>query len=146
MIVEISYKYSANKNEWLEQNGYAQNEWDSKKYIGPIKNVPVEVLNNKESFYVSFFNNNQDEFSSVSTLLAMAENFKKSDFTKAIQEETPIHIHIPSPELSFFNKVDWIEDACTNELQKMLDDGFRIIACIPRVGQRRPDYVLGKRV
>ncbi|GEM_PF-4231940 len=146
MIVEISYKYSSGKNEWLEQNGYAGNEWDSKKYIGPIKNVPIEILNKKEVFYFYFFSNSQDEFSSVSTLLAMSDNLKKSDFAKASQRETPIHIHIHSPELSFFNKVDWIEDACINMLQGLLDDGFRIIAGILRAGQRRPDYVLGKRV
>lgn len=43
-----------------------------------------------------------------------------------------------------FTRVECLYDACTDELQRHLDDGYRIIACIPQVAQRRPDYILGK--
>ena len=55
-----------------------------------------------------------------------------------------ITIHMPSNELISMNSFTWIEDACTEELQRMIDDGYRVVSCIPQVGNRRPDYVLGK--
>lgn len=55
------------------------------------------------------------------------------------------NIYLPSNELLSMNKTKLLEDACTNGLQDELEDGWRIIACIPRAGQRRPDYILGKR-
>lgn len=38
-----------------------------------------------------------------------------------------------------------IEDACTDALQGMLDDGWRILAVCPPKDSRRPSYVLGRR-
>lgn len=35
-------------------------------------------------------------------------------------------------------------DACTDSLQRDLDDGWRILAICVQPDQRRPDYVLGK--
>lgn len=40
-------------------------------------------------------------------------------------------------------KVDVMEDACTDELQKWLDRGWRILAVCPPNSTRRPDYVMG---
>ena len=37
-----------------------------------------------------------------------------------------------------------LSDACTDELQGALRDGWRIIAVCPQPSQRRPDYVLGR--
>lgn len=113
------------------------------KFIGVVDIVPAEVLND-QTFEKSFFKNHKEDFD-TSSLVALAETFNKENFEKAKETPSPIHIHIPSPELSFFNQVDWLEDACTQAIQKELDDGWRIIACIPRPGQRRPDYILGRR-
>lgn len=43
-----------------------------------------------------------------------------------------------------FNQVDVLEDCCTEHLMKMLDDGWRIISCLPQPSQRRPDYIIGR--
>ena len=37
-----------------------------------------------------------------------------------------------------------VEDYCTNQLQKELDSGWRIVAVCVQPNQRRPDYILGK--
>ena len=37
-----------------------------------------------------------------------------------------------------------VEDYCTDQLQKELDSGWRIVAVCVQPNQRRPDYILGK--
>lgn len=56
-----------------------------------------------------------------------------------------VTIAIPDQALLKIDKVTWLEDACTEELQQHLDDGWRILAVCPPNAQRRPDYILGKR-
>lgn len=48
--------------------------------------------------------------------------------------------------LSSVNQIKLLEDICSDELQKNLCDGWRIIAICPQPNQRRPDYILGKSV
>ena len=50
----------------------------------------------------------------------------------------------PGPNLLNVNETLLMEDACTDELQENLDNGWRIIAVCPQP-QRRPDYVLGRK-
>ena len=54
------------------------------------------------------------------------------------------HIHIPNVGLWSMDEVQLLEDSCTDKLQGMLDDGWRIIAVCPPSEQRRPDYILGR--
>ena len=42
-------------------------------------------------------------------------------------------------------QVQVLTDLCTEELQRQLNDGWRIVAVCVQPDQRRPDYVLGKR-
>jgi len=42
------------------------------------------------------------------------------------------------------NKVTWLENACTEDVQNMLDEGWRILAVCPPNDTRRPDYIFGK--
>jgi hypothetical protein len=37
-----------------------------------------------------------------------------------------------------------LNDACTDELRRHLDDGWRIVCVCPPLNQRRPDYILGR--
>lgn len=39
--------------------------------------------------------------------------------------------------------VTWLEDACTMDLQRHLDDGWRILAVCPPNDSRRPTYIIG---
>lgn len=52
-------------------------------------------------------------------------------------------ISVANHNLFEVTKVTWIENACTEELQRMLDAGWRILAVCPSNDARRPDYVLG---
>lgn len=53
-------------------------------------------------------------------------------------------VHMPGQALSLYNDTMLMEDACTDELQGRLEEGWRIIAACPQPDQRRPDYVLGR--
>lgn len=55
-----------------------------------------------------------------------------------------VQIAVPDLGLLQINEVDWMEDACTEQLQMRLDDGWRILAVCPPNAQRRPDYILGR--
>jgi hypothetical protein len=46
--------------------------------------------------------------------------------------------------VTHFNEVEVREDYCSDELQKMLMKGWRIVAVCVQPDQRRPDYVLGR--
>lgn len=55
-----------------------------------------------------------------------------------------LQVAIPAIGLLSMNEVTHLDDACTDELQRHLDDGWRIIAVCPPDAQRRPDYILGR--
>jgi hypothetical protein len=57
-----------------------------------------------------------------------------------------VQIHIPDMQLWFVNQVTYLEDACTDKLQDMLNEGWHILAVCPPNAQRRPDYILGMAV
>lgn len=50
---------------------------------------------------------------------------------------------IPGPHLLGISRVMIAEDCCTDRLQELLDEGWRLIAICPQEA-RRPDYVLGR--
>ena len=59
--------------------------------------------------------------------------------------EQNIQFHFPGcHELLSINQVDLLEDECTENLQRKLNKGWRIIAVCLQAGNRRPDYVIGK--
>lgn len=55
-----------------------------------------------------------------------------------------VQIAVPDIGIMAINEVDWLEDACTQDLQARLDEGWRILAVCPPNAQRRPDYILGR--
>lgn len=55
-----------------------------------------------------------------------------------------VHVHIPNVGLLSIDETLLLEDACTNELQRALDDGWRILCVCPPNNARRPDYILGR--
>lgn len=62
----------------------------------------------------------------------------------ASRAKSEVHIHVPGGvSLTSMRRVTWLEDACTQELQNRLDDGWRIIAVCPPNDCRRPTYILG---
>lgn len=55
-----------------------------------------------------------------------------------------IQVHIPNMALLTYNEITYLDDCCTDEIQRMLNDRWRIIAVCPPNAQRRPDYILGR--
>lgn len=62
----------------------------------------------------------------------------------AVADQVNIQVSIPNLLLFSVNEVTWIEDACTEDLQKHLDDQWRILAVCPAENSRRPTYILGR--
>jgi hypothetical protein len=56
----------------------------------------------------------------------------------------PVHVHVPNIGLLHMNHVLLLGDCCTDELQRHLDDGWRILCVCPPNSQRRPDYIMGR--
>ncbi len=55
-----------------------------------------------------------------------------------------VHVHVPNIGLLQVDEVTNLDDACTDELAKFLDSGWRILCVCPPNNQRRPDYILGR--
>jgi hypothetical protein len=63
-----------------------------------------------------------------------------------VEDGTMVQVHVPNLSLLSFNEVDVLENYCTNNLQKKLDEGWRIIAVCPPLDERRPTYIVGRYV
>jgi hypothetical protein len=55
-----------------------------------------------------------------------------------------LNVSVAGKPLHAVNEVTWLEDCCTQELQRNLDDGWRILCVCPPHDQRRPTYILGR--
>lgn len=63
---------------------------------------------------------------------------------EGIANGSVVQIAVPDIGLLAIRHVKVMGDACTDELQEMLDDGWRILAVCPPNARRRPDYILGR--
>lgn len=54
-----------------------------------------------------------------------------------------VDVHVPGNKLLDLDRVFLLDDACTDEVQRRLEGGWRIVAVCPQPDQRRPDYILG---
>lgn len=57
-----------------------------------------------------------------------------------------VQVTVADSALLMIDEVIHRDDCCTDEIQAMLDEGWRIIAVCPPNAQRRPDYILGRRM
>ena len=64
---------------------------------------------------------------------------------EAILTGKVVQITLPDIGLMYINEVTWRDDCCTEEIQGLLEDGWRILAVCPPNAQRRPDYILGRK-
>jgi hypothetical protein len=55
-----------------------------------------------------------------------------------------VYVQVPHIGLLMINEVQVEEDCCTDNLQRLLDKGWRILCVCPPNAQRRPDYILGR--
>lgn len=55
-----------------------------------------------------------------------------------------VHVQIPHVGLLAVDEVEVVEDYCTDQLQRKLNEGWRILCVCPPNAARRPDYILGR--
>jgi hypothetical protein len=72
--------------------------------------------------------------------------FKQCYLQQVPGSSSVINIHIPNIGLLAINEVRVENDFCTDALQELLNDGWRILAVCPPNSVRRPDYILGRTV
>ena len=61
----------------------------------------------------------------------------------ASTEPSVVNISIPNAALFSVQTVDYLENICTDTLQRWLDEGWRIVAVCPPNDTRRPTYIVG---
>lgn len=125
-----SDKYDQRLGPWediVADKGYYNFEF----YVNTIEELPDWILN-------------EATFERPKTLKLIKDDLS-IDTSKVLKAIKLNQVHLPGNELLMIDDVTWIENSCTEELQKMLDEGYRIISVIVQSGQRRPDYVLGRR-
>lgn len=73
-------------------------------------------------------------------------SIKRFKACRKVSVDKTVNIQVAIPNLLLFSvdEVSWLEDACTEDLQKHLDDGWRILAVCPAENCRRPTYIIGR--
>lgn len=75
------------------------------------------------------------------------KNFKGTVPLTAIAPGGAVHnvyVQVPHVGLLSIDEVEVCEDYCTDNLQRKLNEGWRIICVCPPNAARRPDYILGR--
>jgi len=65
-------------------------------------------------------------------------------FDKQVEFNQKCDVHVANLGLLHINQVGYAVDFCTEQLQELLNVGWRIIACCVQPDGRRPDYILGR--
>lgn len=99
-------------------------------YANDINEIPPEILNGAE-------------FSRLRTLELTNSKGDINAEEIALAMQTT-QVHLPGNELMQIAEAFVMTNPCTEELNEQLQQGFRIIAVCPQIGQRRPDYVMGR--
>lgn len=99
-----------------------------------------------------------NDISAVPNIILDRAKFQRPELLKIIPQEKEksvstlklaeamqaYQVYLPGNELLKIKQVVVRDDYCTELLQSDLEEGWSIIAVLPKTGQRRPDYVLGK--
>ena len=79
----------------------------------------------------------------IQAIQSKFENALK-EFDKHIEFNEKCEVHIGNLGLLHINQLGYTTNSCTEELQSILNKGWRILAVCPQPDQRRPDYMLGR--
>lgn len=82
----------------------------------------------------------------IEQVVYIQEKFENAlkKFDQQVEFNQKCDVHIGNLGLLNINQLAYTEDTCTEELQKHLNGGWRILAVCPQPDQRRPDYILGR--
>lgn len=81
----------------------------------------------------------------VNKLAAATLELQTADLVDAAGWNSRVAAPLSGPVLHGFNDLLLLENCCTDELQRALTMGWRLVSVNPQEA-RRPDYVLGRRV
>lgn len=99
--------------------------------------VPIEIKQELRNHFMSSLTERLDR---MEELLLRKNRLTSSENTM----NERCNVHVAGLGTLLIDKVEIQQDLCTEELQKHLDDGWRVLAVCVQPDQRRPDYVLGK--
>jgi hypothetical protein len=82
----------------------------------------------------------------IEEIYAIQNKFEDAlkSFNNQVEFNQKCEVHVSNLGLLHINQVGYAVDYCTEELQDLLNTGWRIIACCVQPDGRRPDYILGK--
>lgn len=155
MILRINLDYSAERviQDWTSEkrDELRKNIIAFRDVAEPCKQEYKDRATGEDKSYISF-SASGDRLVTEEEAAWLRENgveftikdFKNNYKPTAQHGGAQYHYHLPNIGLLLIEEVTWLEDACTEELQRKLDDNYRIIAVCPPNGQRRPDYILGR--
>jgi len=108
------------------------------RIITDLANMPEALWAYVGDTYHTFINVNR-----IKPLVIKSEDGYKlrADSLKEFMGSSQVRI---DHSIIHFKYVDCLSNCCTEDLQYRLDEGWSILAIIPQVGQRRPDYIIGK--
>lgn len=142
------------KISWYKLREIAQKSIENYEYIkalDPELRTVEDVL--KDNGYVDFekFINDPSDLPDFMFEAATWEAVRplkllpdKHPALKEVKELLHVaQVHLPGNELMRIRHVIVREDCCTDELQKLLNEGWHMVAVCPQMS-RRPDYILGR--
>lgn len=81
-----------------------------------------------------------DRFAELERKLLEGSGFDSQRFN------TRVSVHVPGLGLLLLNEFMALTSSCTDDLNKHIGLGWRVVAVCPQPDQRRPDYILGRTV
>lgn len=78
------------------------------------------------------------------TLTSKIERMLEKQRSPGTRFNERCQVVVPDIGLLAIRQVEVLDDRCTEDLDKWLEKGWRILAVCPQPDQRRPDYILGR--
>jgi len=119
---------------WVTDH-YSYVKPDEAVQLMPMENLEVKILSSRE------IDTGPDLMQVASELMGLQ---KLPQVGGGQEFNQRIEVHTPGNAMLAFNELRLAEDMCTDALQNILDEGWRVMAVCPQPDQRRPDYVLGR--
>lgn len=155
MICKIEFKTFDPSWKSLSEEAYAEirnvvgdsmpenkPEWDGNYYMADLSELQPLLSKYGLSVELKPLRNNY--------MVSLKDTIKRLELDfKMLKQDLDVNgalvqVHVPNIGLIAMNEVQVLEDACTDRLQRELDEGWSLLAVCPPNAQRRPDYVLGR--
>lgn len=128
-------------SEYYEINSNENFIVDLERFTSTFPNLEITIKGVPKSVGL-------DNTNLISHMNKIAEKIEdaKNRFDKVVEFNQRCDVHVSNLGLMSINKLAFATDYCTEELQRLLHQGWRLIAVCPQPDQRRPDYILGMNV